>query len=384
MNFEQLANTYTFSQLSGRYINLDRIEPLLQQFNTQNQLKVAGESVQNRPIYSYTIGHGSTRILMWSQMHGNESTTTKALFDLLNLLHSNTPMANQWLSHFTLLCLPMLNPDGSEIWTRENANGIDLNRDAQNLSQPESRILRECFNTFQPDYCFNLHDQRTIYGVGDSGKSATVSFLSPSYNESRDINAVRGKSMAVIVAMNEALQRVIPNQVARFDDGFNLNCVGDTFQSMEVPTILFEAGHFPKDYQREKTRKCIFIAMLSGLQYIYENVVVDNKTDNYLNIPQNKVNFFDIVYKNVKINYDGIEKNTNFAVQYKEELIDNQLFFNGYFAQIGTLDGCYGHEEFDAEGAIYSDGVDNIPELDTKADFCLGKNNKIVNGVPKN
>ncbi|WP_309642299.1 M14 family metallopeptidase [Flavobacterium sp.] len=380
MNFESIAQTNKVPSLSGRYITLESIEPLLSQWNTDHHLKIVGQSVLHQSIYAYTIGHGSTRVLMWSQMHGNESTTTKAVFDFLNFLHSDSDTATQWLSHFTFMMLPMLNPDGAKAYTRENANGIDLNRDAQDLSQPESKILRACFDKFEPHYCFNLHDQRTIYAVGNTNKPATVSFLAPAFNVAREINAVREKAIGVIVAMNDALQQYIPNQVGRFDDAFNLNCVGDTFQSLNVPTILFEAGHFQNDYEREVTRKFIFIALISGLQHIYENVVVDNKTDNYLNIPQNKAVFFDIVYKNVNINYDGIEKNTNFAVHYKEELIDNRLCFNGYFAQIGNLEDAFGHFEFDAKGAVYSDESDNIPKLDAKANFCLDKITKIVNG----
>jgi hypothetical protein len=59
-----------------------------------------------------------------------------------------------------------------------------------------------------------------------------------------------------------------------------------------------------------------------------------------LNIPQNKVAFYDFYIKNVKLNYDGVEKITNFAAQYKEELI-NELFFNAYFVDIGGLEGYY-------------------------------------------
>lgn len=384
MDFETLFQNYKTNTLSGRYITLDNIEPILHQLNTNNQLEVVGQSVLKRPIYAYTIGQGVTKILMWSQMHGNESTTTKALFDFLFFLNGNSETAKQWLAHFTFQCLPMLNPDGAKVYTRENANGIDLNRDAQDLSQPESIVLRTCFDQFNPQYCYNLHDQRTIFGVGTSGKPATVSFLAPAYNAEREMNETRIKAIQVIVAMNDGLQKLIPNQIGRFDDAFNLNCVGDTFQSLNVPTILFEAGHFQDDYDRDVTRKYIFIALLSGLQHIYENVVVDNEIDNYLNIPQNKAVFFDIVYKNVNINYDGIEKNTNFAVHYKEELVNNQLCFNGYFAEIGNLEHAFGHFEYDAQGAIYSDNSDNIPKLNAKADFCLNKNIKIVNGRIKN
>jgi murein tripeptide amidase MpaA len=44
----------------------------------------------------------------------------------------------------------MLNPDGADMYTRLNANEVDLNRDSQNLTQPESKVLREIFDLFQP------------------------------------------------------------------------------------------------------------------------------------------------------------------------------------------------------------------------------------------
>jgi hypothetical protein len=311
MNYLQLHEQNKENSLFGRYITLHHIEPLLQKY----KVETIGKSVLGKPIYKLEFGTGKTKILMWSQMHGNESTTTKGLFDFINFLHSNTNESKRILSKFTFCILPMLNPDGAELYTRENTNGIDLNRDAQNLSQPESIILRNIFNEFQPHYCYNLHDQRTIFGVDDTGKPATVSFLAPAFNESRDINAVRLKAIHVIVAMNDVLQQYIPNQVGRFDDSFNINCVGDTFQYLNVPTILFEAGHFPNDYEREETRKYIFIALFSGIEFLHENDIVISKIDDYLKIPQNKVVFYDFVYKNVKINYDGKDKIINFSAQ---------------------------------------------------------------------
>lgn len=376
MNYTQLHQDYKEASLFGRYITLKDIEPLLAKYAA----KTLGTSVQGKPIYQIQAGAGKTRILMWSQMHGNESTTTKALFDFINLLHSDTDLGKRLMAEFTFCMLPMLNPDGSEMYTRENANAIDLNRDAQNLSQPESKILREAFEAFKPDYCYNLHDQRTIYGVGQTANPATVSFLAPAYNETRDVNEVRTKAMNVIVAMNEVLQQFIPNQVGRFDDSFNLNCVGDTFQYFNVPTVLFEAGHYQADYDREVTRKFIFIALLSGLKYFYENDIVHNKIEDYVKIPQNKVVFYDFVYKNVKLNYDGIEKNVNFAAQFKEVLQNNEIVFEAEIAQVDNLEGYFGHIELDAKGETYYDGQDNTPRIDSKANFSLG-NTRIINGT---
>jgi hypothetical protein len=375
MNYTQLHQDYKETSLFGRYITLDEIEPLLVKY----PIEIIGQSVQGKPIYKLQLGSGTTRILMWSQMHGNESTTTKALFDFISLLNSGSDLAQKLLSEFTFCMIPMLNPDGAKLYTRENANNIDLNRDAQNLSQPESKVLRKAFEDFKPNYCYNLHDQRTIYAAGQTNNPATVSFLAPAYNDNRDINEVRTKAMNVIVAMDKVLQQFIPNQVGRFDDSFNLNCVGDTFQYFNVPTVLFEAGHFQGDYDREITREYIFIALLSGLQYFYENDIVGNKIEEYVKIPQNKVVFYDFVYKNVKINYDGIEKNMNFAAQFKEVLKNNKITFEAEIAQVDNLEDYFGHVEIDAKGATYKDGKDNFPKIDSKADFYLGSD-KIVNG----
>jgi hypothetical protein len=384
MNFQQIIKEYKVATVVGRYVTLETVEPILKEWNTGQQLNIAGFSVLRKPIYSYTIGAGKTKILIWSQMHGNESTTTKALMDLLLFLNSGCEESTKFLNHFTLLCFPILNPDGANVYTRENANGIDLNRDAKHLSQPESQVLRQAFDNFKPDYCFNMHDQRTIYGAGTTGKPATVSFLAPSYNQECEFNDTRLRAVDVIVAMNNELQKYIPGQIGRFDDGFNLNCVGDTFQTLGVPTILFEAGHFANDYQREKTRKYILLALFSGLRYIYENDIVNNKIEDYLRIPQNKVIFYDIVYKNIKINYDGIIKSTNFAIQFIEKLMENQVLFEAYFAEIGVLDSYFGHFEYDAKNALYSSEESNIPKLNEKADFSLDKSIKIVNGLPLN
>lgn len=381
MNYEQIFEANKENRLSGRYLTNKHIEPILEELKDKFQIATIGHSVLDKPIYSIKVGTGAVKIFMWSQMHGNESTTTKAVFDLLNILKNDDALAQKLKSTFTFLILPIVNPDGAELYTRENAVKVDLNRDSVNLSQPESKILRAAFEDFRPDYCYNMHDQRTIFGVGDEPKSATVSFLAPSYNEARDVNEVRLKAINVIVAMNETLQQYIPGQVGRFDDSFNINCIGDMFQSLEVPTILFEAGHYPNDYEREITRKYVFFALLSGFDVIHENVIVVNKKMDYFNIPQNKIVFCDMIWKNVKINYENKEKITNFASQYKEVLFDNSVIFQAIISEIGNLDGFYGHVEFDVSGAQFeSEGGNKMPIIGEKANFLFNSNRKFVNG----
>lgn len=384
MNYEKIFKKFKEPLLRGLYVTLNDIEQLLLKLNTANQLKIVGYSVLGDPIYLYEIGTGPKKIMLWSQMHGNESTTTKALFDFLNFLHGKSDLANRLLTECTFSCFPMLNPDGALLYTRENANKIDLNRDFQAFSQPESIILKNFFDDFKPDYCYNLHDQRTIFGVGEKiPKPATVSFLAPSFNYEREINTIRAKAIEVIVAMNTVLQQYIPDQVGRFDDSFNINCVGDTFQLLNCPTILIEAGHFQGDYEREITRKYIFIALIAGIKYISENDIVINKIEQYLNIPHNKICFYDIIYKNVKINYDNNKFITNFAIQFKARLSNNSLELIAYIEECGNLDGFYGHFEFDAVGADYENFESKFPVKGDEANFYLSKSIKIINGLIK-
>ena len=233
----------------------------------------------------------------------------------------------------------MLNPDGAEQFTRVNYNNIDLNRDALQLSQPESQCLRKAYDLVQPDYCFNMHDQRTIFGITESKKPATVAFLAPAYNEQRSINAVREQAMRLIVLMNAELQRYIPDQVARFDDSFNLNCTGDRYTELGTPTILFEAGHFPDDYNREQTRRYIAIALLKGLQSIVQGDVTNVNYQLYFNIPENSKSFYDILLR------DETASGNDVGILYKEELKDKQICFEPYIADIGNLLEKYGHKE---------------------------------------
>lgn len=384
MNYNQIFEYSKELSISGRYITNSHIEPLLNSFKDIFEVKVIGESVLKRPIQAITIGKGAFKVLMWSQMHGNESTTTKALFDFFNFLSSDAQEAKKIKESLTLCIIPILNPDGAQAYTRVNANEVDLNRDAVDLSQPESKVLRTVFYEFKPDFCFNLHDQRSVFGVADTQKPATVSFLAPAYDVDRNYNPCRLKAIEVINAMNEVLQSEIPGQVGRFDDTFNGNCVGDSFQLLNVPTVLIEAGHFYKDYEREETRKYIFYSYLSGLLRLSENVIVEGNLDAYLKIPQNKSNFYDFVYKKFKINKDSLNIITNFAAHYDEILIRDKVIFEAKIIEVGETVERFGHFEFDAEYGVYSDKFEGIPQIDQKADFMLNNQLEFKNGLPDN
>ena len=313
----------------------------LNRLNSKFKISKIGCSVNNEDINVVKVGNGNIKVLAWSQMHGNESTSTKSLLDFINALN-NDEFINI-LDACTLHLIPILNPDGARIYTRENYNKVDLNRDAKINSQPESRVLNDYFLKIKPDYCFNLHDQRTIYGSDNDLNPSGLSFLSPSFDSKRSINKNRRESMYIIEQIYIELSNVIKNRVRLYNDDYNENCFGDHFQNKGSSTILFESGFFENDYNREITRKYMFHSLVIALELISDEINDKIKVDIYKLIPKNKVKFYDIILKKIKIN-DSI---INVGINYKEILKDNSISFVPYIESIGDLDNFIGHKEFE-------------------------------------
>ena len=306
------------SSLHGKWITYNDIENLFSKYEAKFTVTQIGLSEEKRPIMQLKIGNGAKKILFWSQMHGNESTGTKGLFDFFNCIEGvSDTIFKKILKECTLVFIPMLNPDGSQVYTRVNANNVDLNRDAVERAAEESKILRAVLEAFTPHFCFNLHDQRSIFGVEGTNNPATISFLAPSEEVTRSLTKGRKETMNVIVAMNKMLQNVIPNFVGRYSDEFYPTATGDNFQKLGYNTILIESGHYPQDYHREESRKYTFFSILQGVYHIANTSNFDNYKD-YFTIPNNDKIFFDVIHR-----YPNSSNDISF--QYEEKIIDGKF-----------------------------------------------------------
>ena len=329
---------------------MEIIEPLLKELALPFRVSPLGQSFKKKSIYKVSIGSGAIKVLMWSQMHGNETTGTKALFDLFKFLSSNDTIAKQILKACTLVFIPMLNPDGAAAYTRVNAQGIDLNRDAIALEAEESRLLRKTLQQEQPEYCFNLHDQRIIFSIGDKNLPASISFLAPSIDKERTLTSGRKMTMAVIAAMYNVLKNHLPNQIGRYTDEFYPTATGDNFEKAGHHTILIEAGHFKDDYDREVVRKLNFIALLSGITYI-ANTSEFNNFKTYFTIPNNEKKYLDLIYKNIILSEEN--KMIDVGVMYKEVLVDQKIIFTPEIKYITDLSAYNANQIIDKKGELF-------------------------------
>lgn len=132
------------------------------------QRLVLGRSVKGRPIRAVAIAAGRVRrtVLVIGCIHGNERA---GIAIARRLLEAKPPHGS------ALWVVPVLNPDGARADTRQNADGVDLNRNfpwhwrplgshgdlqysgSAPLSEPESRAARTLILRIRPQITIWFH-----------------------------------------------------------------------------------------------------------------------------------------------------------------------------------------------------------------------------------
>ncbi|MBF8964669.1 peptidase M14 [Pontibacter sp. FD36] len=367
---------YKESALRHRRFRHRDIVPLIEQLQEQSafEVQVAGHSVQGRSIYLIKAGTGKTKVMLWSQMHGDEPTATMALFDLLHFLNQTDELdaiRKHILEHLTLYIVPMLNPDGAEMYTRRNALGIDMNRDALRLQSPESELLKQLRDQFEPAFGFNLHDQSRYYTAGYTARPATISFLAPAYDHARNINTVRERAMRTIAGMDHVLQQFIPGQVAKFNDEHEPRAFGDNIQKWGTSVILVESGGQHGDPEKQHIRQLNFTAILSGLYLIAEDAYKAFELEGYDRIPENQRHLYDLVLRHVRYIENGRDTMLDIGINRLEVDAPNHLGFyhSSAVEEIGDMSVFHGYEELDASGLtlvpgkVYEQPIDSLDDL---------------------
>lgn len=144
------------------------------------QRMVIGQSTQARPIACNVYGSGDDTTLILAGIHGTERAGTPLVTSLGQYLRDHPEL----LEGRRVFIIPEANPDGCARQRRENARGVDLNRNfpAANyrggrghgstpLSEPESRALRDLITEYEPDRIISLHQPLTCIDYDGPGEA---------------------------------------------------------------------------------------------------------------------------------------------------------------------------------------------------------------------
>ena len=122
---------------------------------------VEGNSISLIKIQSVPAQRTTVNMMVIGRQHGNEPAGTSAIFSYISdLINGNRQLPN----NVTLFVVPMVNPDGSNNNTRNNVNNINLNRDWEQVSQPEVRVVYNAFKKYNPEIFLDLHEFSSFKG----------------------------------------------------------------------------------------------------------------------------------------------------------------------------------------------------------------------------
>ncbi|MES2176343.1 MAG: M14 family zinc carboxypeptidase [Gemmatimonadota bacterium] len=348
-----IASRYRNTAISQRRFTHAELWTALEPVTKSSAVRVTdiGRSIQGRPIRAITFGHGPTTVLLWSQMHGDESTATMALTDLLGWMTAPTPevaaLRTRIADALTVVMVPMLNPDGAELFQRENAVGVDVNRDAARLATPEARTLKALRDSIKPAFGFNLHDQNGRILSGRAGKQVAIALLAPARNDAADYEGARANARLVASGLVSIIEREIPGRVAKYEDAFNPRAFGDLMQAWGTSTVLIESGALPDDPQKQKLREINVIGILSALQAIATERYRSADPRVYDNLAMNDRAAVDLMVKGAQVVLPGIEPmQVDLALNYGDLL--NKL--RPQVREVGDLSLVVAFDTLDARG----------------------------------
>ena len=354
---------YKEKTLANRRFKYSDIVPLIEQLKNKNNFKIdkVGKSIEGRDLFLVSVGSGRIKVFLWSQMHGDEPTATAALFDMFNFFLDEKafPEFRKFLfSNLSIYIIPMVNPDGAELFQRRNIVEIDLNRDVVRLQTPEAKILKDVFDSLKADFGFNLHDQGRDYSVGTSMYPAALSFLAPSPNYEKTITVPREKAMKLIGHTTEIMNEFISGHIAKYTDDYEPRAFGDNFTKWGTGVVLIESGGWRGDREKQFLRKINYVTILSALNSIASGSYTSTDISVYESIPNNEKFMMDFIIRNLNFNREDKDYIIDLGINFEEENIDDarDFYLKASIEDLGDLSVYSGYEEMDLSGYTVEHG----------------------------
>ena len=132
---------------------------------------VWAKSVEGREIYLLELGKGDSTTIIFGGFHGDEMLGVQLVYRFAEYLYQEQPGSLT----SRIIIIPVLNPDGLVKEKRQNANGVDINRNFptanwsheykskrnfpgfSSASEPETQAVIELLEKYAPQRIISVH-----------------------------------------------------------------------------------------------------------------------------------------------------------------------------------------------------------------------------------
>ena len=189
------------------------------------QAEIIGRTTEKLAISAFFFGNGKPRVLIVGGVHGDEKEGVALSYGLMAEFTKSYPF------EFGLAVIPCLNVDGFLKNTRQNSNGVDLNR-----------------NLPTRDWCGDYQNERFYPGISANSEPENIalvkfiehypfSFIISMHSYKKELLNINGNCEPVDKALNQAIGIKLERDMGYPTPG----CLG-TYSGLErgIPTITYE------------------------------------------------------------------------------------------------------------------------------------------------
>jgi hypothetical protein len=153
----------------------------------------------------------------------------------------------------------------------------------------------------QPVLGFNLHNQNGQTSAGTPPKPATISLLAVAHDAARSDSPRRTLAKQTAAVVREALEPLIPGQVGRYSDEFEVRAFGDNLGRWGTAVVLIESGPLPGVDADRALVRLNFVALVTALDALASGRAGSHTTTAYDTLPLNESNLLAVRVRNASI-----------------------------------------------------------------------------------
>ena len=166
--YDNLCQLYPNWIVEENSIGLDSDNNPIRRYTIRMKNPVYSNSASS-PVSNniWTNKYDNKHILITAGLHGNEKSSVLGVAEFCQeLLSSNDKWARYIKSNFVLDVLPLVNVWGFNNFSRENKNGININRDFVDFQTSEAQAISSLINSLgsKLKVCLDSHNTTSKYG----------------------------------------------------------------------------------------------------------------------------------------------------------------------------------------------------------------------------